>query len=118
MDDFLYREDVISKARLRYIPSHTMNITVAVQLYLINDSAGNRQIPLQVTAVTRPKNWVDKLGRPDCPVCGKSLLLRAIYTPRGRSNREGYQTCWECLGCGHERYSHKSISDRLREINQ
>lgn len=116
-DDFFLREKIISKAKARYIPHQTMNITTALSLYLKNDATSAELIPLQVTTVSRPKNWIDKIGRPDCPVCGKALLLRAIYSPKGKQNMYGYQSCWECLHCAYERYSIKSIPDRLSEID-
>ena len=115
-DDSSLRESAILKAREKYIPGSTMNISVAFQLYLANDTAPADRVLLRISSKSRPSNWVDKLGRPPCPACEKPLMLRAVTTPQGKSNKMGYQTCWECTGCGYERYSLKSISDRLREI--
>ncbi len=117
IDDLSFRESILFKARERYMPHRTNNITVALELYLKHIATEDEQVPVFISSKTRPRNWVDKLDRPNCPSCGRSLLLRAVTTPKGRANREGYQTCWECLDCGFEKYSLKSIADRLRSIN-
>lgn len=116
--DFFLRESIIAKARALYMPSYTNSISIALSLYLKNNASEHEKIPLLISSAKVPKSWIDQIGRPACPDCARPLLLRAIYEPKGVNNIHGYQTCWECLNCGHESYSLKSISDRLLDLNK
>ena len=107
IDEAEKRAKILAKARKKYIPSHTRNITKALELYLKADAKKNEQIPLTITRKTKPKNWVDIIGRPNCPDCGTELGLRLIGTPKGKQNVKGYKFCWECRQCGYERYGTK-----------
>ena len=111
IDKLILRNIVLSRARKKYIPSHTMNISTALKLYLENNATKNEQVPLLISKKDKPKNWIDNTGRPSCPKCASDLFLRPIMTPRGPSNKLGWASCWECLNCGHEDYSRKSIFD-------
>jgi len=116
MDESQKRNNIIANARKKYIPDITMNISKALELYLLSDDTDNvDQIPLIISKKTKPKNIADLIGRPDCPGCGELMMLRIINTPKGKQNLKGWKTCWECLGCGHEEYSLKSIEDLIRE---
>jgi len=115
MKDQVFRNSTISKARAKYIPSRTMNISEALDLYLRNDAKGDEQIPLKITGKTRPKNIADLIGRPECPSCGKKMMLRTINVLQGKQNQKGWKTCWECLNCGYEKYSLKTIEDLVKE---
>ncbi len=110
------RNQIVAKARKKYIPSHTMNISKALGLYLKNGT--KEQIPLTITKKTKPKNIADLIGRPECPECKQEMMLRIINTPQGKANLKGWKTCWECLKCGHEQYSTKSIQRWLDEIRR
>jgi len=116
MDESQVRNNIIANARKKYIPDITMNISKALELYLkSDDNTDVDQIPLILSKKTRPKNIADLIGRPVCPGCGESMMLRIINTPQGKQNRKNWKTCWECLGCGHEEYSIKAIEDLIRE---
>jgi len=91
MDEFQIRNVIIAKARKKYIPSKTMNISLALELYLRNDATQDERIPYMVSTNNRPKNWVDAAGRPNCPKCKRSLLLNQ---PEGK---------WVCSRCGYEK---------------
>lgn len=82
------RNAIIAKARALYIPSITTNISVALELFLKNDATIDEQIPLRISRKTRPKNWVDKIGRPKCLKCDREMLLNIT---------NGH---WQCDLCG------------------
>lgn len=113
MDDLEERNNIIAKARKKYIPSHTRNITEAFKLYLMN--AEKEALPtgkrhsIIITRKTKPKNWIDIIGRPKCPKCNTEMGLRPIMIPKGESNLKGYRSCWECENCGYEKYSDRDI---------
>ena len=92
-----------------------MNISKALELYLKNDA--KEQIPLIITNKTKPKNIADLIGRPDCPDCNQKMMLRIIKTPQGKANLKGWRTCWECLFCGYEEYSVKTIQEWMKNRN-
>ena len=108
MSEMKTRNNITVKARKKYIPFRTMNISEALELYLKNSK---EQIPLIITKKTRPKTIADLIGRPDCPDCKQKMMLRIIKTPQGKQNLKGWNTCWECLSCGHEEYSEKTVKD-------
>ena len=116
MKELHKRINIIAKARKKYIPSQTMNISKALGLYLKNDT--KEQMPLTITKKTKPKNIADLIGRPDCPECKQEMMLRIINTPKGKANLKGWKTCWECLNCGHEEYSTKSIREQFEETRR
>lgn len=118
IEELQIRNTIIAKARKKYIPSQTMNISKALELYLKNDAKENEQIPLTITKKTRPKTIANLIGRPTCPECGEKKMLRIIKTPQGKQNLKGWKTCWECLKCGHEEYSIKTIQEWLEEIRR
>lgn len=109
MDKLQTRNSIIMEARKKYIPSHTTNISKALELYLKNDT--KEQIPLVITKKTKPKNIADLIGRPICPECRQEMMLRIINTPQGKANLKGWKTCWECISCGYEKYSLKSLNN-------
>lgn len=115
MNELQIRNNIIAKARRKYIPFQTKNISKALELYL-KDNA--KQIPLTITKKTKPKNIADLIGRPICFNCQQKMMLRIINTPQGKQNLKGWKTCWECLNCGHEQYSTKSIQEWLKEIRR
>jgi ribosomal protein L37AE/L43A len=82
------RNTIIAKARSLYIPMVTTNISVALELFLKNDATADEQIPLRISRKTRPKNWVDKIGRPVCLKCDREMLLNIT-----NGN-------WQCDMCG------------------
>lgn len=116
MNELQIRNNIIAKARRKYIPFQTKNISEALGLYLKNDT--KEQIPLTINRKTRPKNIADLIGRPDCPECKQEMMLRIINTPQGKANLKGWKTCWECLNCGHEEYSTKTIREWFDEIRR
>ena len=75
MTEFDIRNNVIAKARSLYIPSVTKNISVALELFLKNDATTDEQVPLRISRKNRPSNWVDDIGRPNCPKCNRELLF-------------------------------------------
>lgn len=111
-----FRSICIARARSLYIPRVTLNLSVALSLYLNSDNFTGDPVPLRISGIDKPRIWIDDIDHPDCPVCSNVLLLRSVYTPIGRSNINGWKTCWECLSCGYERYSLKSIQDRLNTL--
>jgi len=113
MDDLQTRNNIIAKARQKYIPGQTTNISKALELYLENEP--KIQIPLVITKETKPQNIADMIGRPDCPDCGQRLMLRIINTPRGKANIKGWKTCWECLNCGYEKYSKETVKELINK---
>lgn len=115
MKNLIHRGWILSKARAKYIPSQTMNISEALKLYLKNDAKGDEQIPLKISGKTSPKNIADFIGRPDCPGCGRKMMLRVINILQGKQNQKGWKTCWECLNCGYEKYSLKTIEGLVKE---
>lgn len=115
MNELQTRNSMISKARKKYIPSQTKNITEALKLYLRYDIEKDKQIPLTITKKTRPKNIADLIGRPNCPNCKQEMMLRIINTPQGNQNLRGWKTCWECINCGYEKYSRRTIQEWLEE---
>jgi predicted RNA-binding Zn-ribbon protein involved in translation (DUF1610 family) len=82
------RNSVIAKARSLYIPKITRNISVALELFLKNDANTSERIPPTISRKTRPKNWVDKIGRPTCLKCDMKMLLNIT---------NGH---WQCEMCG------------------
>lgn len=117
-DEIQKRKFILSKARKKYISSQTRNITEALKLYLKNDANEDEQISLIITKKTKPKNWIDRLGRPKCPDCGFDLGLRIINKPQGHGNLYGWKTCWECIKCGYEEYSKKTIDNWAKEVKK
>lgn len=115
MDESQKRFNIIAKARKKYIPLQTMNISKALELYLKNNKIKDEQIPLTITKKTRPKNIADLIGRPNCPDCKQEMMLRIINTPQGNQNLRGWRTCWECVNCGYEKYSRRTIQEWLKE---
>lgn len=75
MTDEQKRYNIIEKARALYIPKVTNNISVALELFLKNDATKDEEIPLSITRKSKPKNWVDNVGRPKCPECNIGLTL-------------------------------------------
>ena len=88
MSEEQIRNTIVFRARSKYIPGTTMNISVALKLYLENDATEDEQIPLVVSRSNRPKNWVDAMGRPNCPECNELLFLSKQYSE------------WSCKKCG------------------
>lgn len=107
MNELQIRNNIIAKARKKYIPSRTKNISRALELYLKNDT--KERIPLTINKRTRPKNIADLIGRPKCPKCKQEMMLRIIHTPQGKANLKGWKTCWECINCGYEEYSLNTV---------
>lgn len=117
MDELQKRNIIISKARHKYIPAITMNISEALELYLKNDAGADEQIPLIVTRLTMPKSWIELGGSPKCPECSKRVLgFRTIREPKGKANLNGYKSCWECSNCGYEKYSRRSLKEWQKEF--
>lgn len=54
---------------------------------------------------------------PQCPACNAPLYIRAIATPKGIQNKEGYKSVWYCLhdDCVYERYSLGGVQAELEE---
>jgi DNA-directed RNA polymerase subunit RPC12/RpoP len=69
------RNTIIAKAMAIYIPKVTMNISIALELFLKNNATIDEQIPLIISRKTRPANWVDKIGRPKCLRCDRDMML-------------------------------------------
>jgi hypothetical protein len=121
MNETERRDKIIVWIRKKYIPSKTKNISIAIQLFVkdvennvIKDK--NIAIPCIITRGTKPKNWIDKGNRPRCPKCSAEMGLRPIMMPKGKNNVKGYRSCWECLNCGYEQYSEKTILDWKKEF--
>ena len=104
MNEDQLRHTIIAKARKKYIPSQTMNISIALELYLKHDATKNEQIPLRISTNNRPKNWVDTIGRPNCPECKKSLLLNL------KENK------WVCSKCGYEKKNRQIVCPECNTI--
>jgi hypothetical protein len=113
MKELRIRDNIIAAARKKYIPFQTNNVSKALELYLKNDT--KEQIFLTINRKTRLKNIADLIGRPDCPECEQEMMLRIINAPQGKQNLKGWETCWECLNCGHEQYSTKTIQELIKE---
>jgi hypothetical protein len=101
------RKEIIQKARSKYIPSVTMNITEALRLYLKNDT--EEQIPLFITqdqSVRGFKEAIKKI-RPRCEECdGELKMRRDVMDIYGNK----YLTAWFC-DCGRIEYSDKTIEE-------
>lgn len=114
-DEIQKRSFILSKARKKYIPSQTKSITNALELYLRDDVKKDEQISLTITKKTKPRNIADLIGRPNCPNCKQEMMFRIINTPQGNQNLRGWRTCWECVNCGYEKYSRRTIQEWLEE---
>jgi len=110
------RNTIIDKARKKYIPSKTMNISEAFELWLKDNPS--ETISLTITKETKPKNEADLIGRPNCSKCSHEMMLRIINEPQGKANLKGWKTCWECLYCGYEEYSVKTIQEWIKESSR
>lgn len=108
-----YREEIIAKARKKYIPFQTKNISKALELCLKDNPS--EKVPLKITKRDNPKNIADLIGRPNCSNCGQKMMLRIINTPQGKANLKGWKTCWECVNCGYEDYSKKTIREWVKK---
>lgn len=109
MNELQIRNNIIAKVRKKYIPFQTKNISKALELYLKDNP--KIDIPSVITKETKPKNIADLIGRPTCPDCKQKMMLRIINTPQSKANLKGWKTCWECINCGYEKYSLKTIKD-------
>ena len=69
------RNNIIAKARSLYIPGVTNNISVALELFLKNNTTEDEKVPLVISRKNKPTNWVDDIGRPKCPKCSIGLSL-------------------------------------------
>lgn len=121
IDELSKRNSIVAKAGKKYIPSHTMNISKALELYLKDDAGEDEQIPLIVTKETAPRPRIsiilDQVGRLECPTCRIKMGLRTINEPKGSANLHGYKTCWECSGCGYEEYNYETVQELLNKKN-
>jgi len=110
------RNTIISKARKKYIPETTMNITEALRLYLANDAIDEEQIPLFVST---PENF--KIGeilkeyRPTCDECGGNLYLQKNVLD---INNKLWPVAWICKNCSLVEYSNKSVAEWLEILNE
>ena len=120
-DKFQDRTKAIVKARKIFIPHFTKNITVAFELY--QEVLAEQERDRFLTTVTGGRvsmTWLDQYERPNCPSCEEPLYLRIINIPKGKQNRRGWKTCWECLGpnCTHEEYSKKSVNEWVKRLKR
>jgi len=114
--EFRQRTEAILRAQKIFVDSGvTRNITVAFFLYR-EMLADDRQMPLHMTQsqLNNGKTWIPYRARKKCPECGATLHLRAVGLPKcDRLNKHGYQSCWECLGCGYELYSTATVAEQV-----
>jgi uncharacterized protein (DUF983 family) len=85
------RNNIIAKARSLYIPRVTNNISIALEMFLKNNAAEDEKVPLVISRKNKPANWVDRMGRPECPKCNRGMLLNIT------------KGLWQCDICGLKR---------------
>jgi len=115
MNNLIFRERIIDKARIKYINSGiTNNITEALRLYLKNDAGPDEQIPLFITSPEiRQVAKVLEQVRPRCDECDSDLHMQVnARDPAGKA----YPTAWVCKKCGMIYYSDKTPSEWLKEL--
>ena len=112
MTDPSKRNCLVERARKKYIPTKTRNISEALRIYIEKNPAEKSTV--FITKKTKPSNIADVVGRPDCPNCKDKMMLRIINTAQGKQNLKGWKTCWECLKCGYEKYSVKSVLELIK----
>lgn len=112
--EFHERNQALSRAMKIYVPHITRNITEAFELYkaVFNE----HEHETFINNMTTRKSPIDGLVRPRCPECDANLMLAIINIPKGRKNRNGYKTLWQCPVCDYEKYSKKTINDWLKEL--
>lgn len=119
-EEFYDRLAALAKAKKIFMPHLTTNVTIAFEMYQELLAEGERAILLGHGDKT--KKILDFYERPKCPDCGENLFLRLIYIPKGKSNRQGYKTCWECVegpeDCVYEEYSGKTLNQWMRELER
>lgn len=106
------REDVIAKAREKYIATGvTKNITIALEMFLKNDALVDELIPLFITSpeINQLSKILEEI-RPSCDECGSEL-----YFQTGGVDPEGkkWPTSWYCKNCETVYYSDKTPTDWL-----
>ena len=108
-------------ARRIFIPHITKNISIAFGLYQEVLAEQERDIFLSAMSNgDKLRTKLDDFVRPTCPDCGNDLYLRIINTPKGKANIHGYRTQWMCIqdDCIYEKYSEKTLSEWMRELNK
>jgi hypothetical protein len=112
--EFEDRAKALSRAKKIFMPHLTQNVAVAFDMYL-KILAEHKHDRFLTNATTR-KSKLDGYVRPKCPECDTDLLLYIINTPKGRSNRKGWRTLWQCPVCAYEKYSKKTVDDWIKEL--
>ena len=120
-EEFKDRIEAVARARKIFIPHITKNVTVAFELYQKVFAEQQRSLFLSsIIEGKRPRTWLDEYERPRCPECNEPLHLRVIRVGKGKQNKKGWKTCWECLGetCYYEKYSRKSVRKQLKRLRR
>lgn len=112
--EFYERNQAVMMAKRIYIPHVTKNLTTAFEIYkaVFNEHEHETFIDRMTTRRTP----IDGYQRPKCPKCDMWLSLIIITLPKGKANKNGYRTLWQCPVCAYENYSTKTVTDWLREL--
>jgi len=112
--EFHDRHQAIVRAKKIYMPHFTKNLTLAFKMYQKVLAEHDRAI--FIDKMSKRRSLVDGYIRPRCPQCDTDLMLFLINISKGRRNRHGYKTVWQCPVCDHEEYSTKTVDDWLQEL--
>jgi len=125
-DEYQERLQAIQRARRIFSSLTGNNITKSFAAYQEILAEQERDAFVSTKqAGSRSQTFLDEYERPECPRCGKELLLRGnLNRLNKKQNTKGWETCWFCPdsfleeGCFHEEYSYKSISDWLNILKK
>lgn len=53
-----------------------------------------------------------------CVQCGEPSSLWPVKIPKGSANLHGYRCVWQCLNCGHEEYSTRSLKEEATTLRR
>jgi len=117
--DFRDRIEAIARARKIFIPHITNNISVAFDIYQEVLAETKRILDLHSKIDgDRMRTMLDDYVRPECPECSTGMMLRPVTTPKGPANVYGYKSCWECVECGFEQYSFKTVAEQIKRLGR
>lgn len=114
--EFIERSMAITRAKKIFMPDITKNLTTAFEIYQDLLAEQDRKIFLSSRTGYPYAGRLSMFALPRCPDCDDTLFLRPVTTPKGKANRHGYRSCWECRFCGYEDYSTKEIGEWLSEL--
>ena len=112
--EFSARAKALARAKKIFTPHVTNNIAIAFSIYL--ELLAEQEHQLFINRMTTRASRFDGYIRPKCPQCDMDLNLIIINIPKGRQNRYGYKTLWQCPVCDYEEYSTKTVQNWIKEL--